>query len=801
MSSSNQRSGERRLSDPSEAGLLDSLIRWTAPLAEAGLEAMDGALTGAQSILSRAVGEPVGAATAPPIDGPRNVDEATSELANRLLRSALRTPWRPDAVPEAAREVLDASLKSFSAPGFREPLRWFTLPLQVPLAMSSLLTQEALRGLVAAQFVPLRRMDDFLGFVVEVFTDLHVYFSLQYPEELRNWRQRVDRDPRDHRARFELARTFTKCGLYPEAIAELEILARESAWERRALYESLIAHTLSGEYARAIRDGARSLELDRSRENTRFWLWLAAQKAGGYPPEVGPELRMEARDGHHPSPVKLEDVAAEIGLDKTSGGRGSAVFDFDGDGYLDVAFAGAHAGVSLFRNNGDGTFTDVSTGSGLDRCVYAFALAAGDYDNDGRPDLYVSSLGFYNGQGALMRNNGDGTFTDVTAEAGLADWGPGFTATWVDYNLDGRLDLFLAHNLGGLFDRKTPNRLFRNNGPNADGIVTFTDVTEEAGIRTQWTTIGATWGDFRNCGRPDLFVSNLGRAQLYRNNADGTFTDVSREAGIDQPANGSAALVCDIDDDGWLDIVQFTYSRPADAIHTLRTGKGPADGQPLRIFRNNRDGTFTDIAPELGITGCWGTMSGNAGDYDNDGRLDLFLGNGDPAMDRSEASVLLRNDRGTFRNVTFAAGLPPTGKGHGVNIADLAGDGRLHLIVASGGLYPGDLQTNAVYRPTERPGNYLNVRCVGTRSNRDSIGARLALRTGGRVQHRLVSGGSFFGCLPFEQHFGLGEETAADELEIRWPSGLVERLERPPVNAAIRVVEGEGGWERIERRL
>ncbi len=134
----------------------------------------------------------------------------------------------------------------------------------------------------------------------------------------------------------------------------------------------------------------------------------------------------------------------------------------------------------------------------------------------------------------------------------------------------------------------------------------------------------------------------------------GTFSEVGREAGIDAPANGSVALVCDVDDDGWLDIVQLTYSRPDDAIHTLRHGRGLRGGSPLRVFRNNRDGTFTDIAGDLGITGCWGTMSANVGDFDNDGHLDFFLGNGDPAMDRSEASVLLANDgRGTFRNVSF----------------------------------------------------------------------------------------------------------------------------------------------------
>ncbi len=784
---------------------LDDLIRLSAPPVEAGVSLLDSALRGTQSAISRALGTEA-ARTEPPVDGPRDVDEATSELANRLLRNLRRTSWRPGELPEAARQLAVDAAASFR---FRDPRKWLGLPLQLPLSLATLATQETLRGLATVQSMPAERLGDFAAFVVEIFTDLHVYFSLQYREELDHWRSRLSRDPEDARARFELGRTYIKCGLYAEAAAELEALAEQPAWQRRALYEKMIAHYRAGEYARAIAAGNRSLTLDPERPVTRYWLFLAAEAAGGYPDSVPPALRMEARDGFHPSPVELVDVAAEIGLDKTSGGRGSAVFDVDGDGHLDVVFAGAHAGCSVFLNRGDGTFEDVSTGSGLDRSVYAFALAAGDYDNDGNVDLYVSSLGFYNGRGALMRNNGVGadgrvTFTDVTAEAGLADWGPGFTATWVDYDNDGYLDLFLTHNLGGLFDRKVPNRLFRNNGARGEPG-TFTDVTAESGIETAWMSIGACWGDFRNCGLQDLFVSNLGRAQLFLNNGargdgPGTFTDVSREAGIDRPAIGSACFACDIDDDGWLDIVQLTYSRPADYVHTLRTGEGPPQGSPLRVFRNNRDGTFSDIAPDLGITGCWGTMSANAGDFDNDGRIDLFLGNGDPAMDRSEASVLLRNEGGVFKNVSFAAGLPFTGKGHGINLADLTGDGRLHLIVASGGLYPGDLLTNAVYRPRELPGNYLNVRLVGTRSNRDAIGARVALTASGRTQHRLVSGGSFFGCLPFEQHFGLGELTAVDGLEIRWPSGLVQRLTGLPMNDTVRIVEGEEGWEPVYRK-
>ncbi|HLE85542.1 MAG TPA: VCBS repeat-containing protein, partial [Thermoanaerobaculia bacterium] len=458
-----------------------------------------------------------------PVDGPPDPERATAELANRLLRAWRRTPI--DGIADAAgllelsaelsREAAAAAAASFAYLDPGKPRDWLTLPGDLALASASLAVQEALRGLASARAVPPERLGDFLAFTVETFTDLPVYFSLQYREELERLRARLGRRPGDARTRLALGRTLMKCGLFREAAAELDAVVRATdsqdrtgqpdelartaaaragtpAVRRRALYEAGVAHYRRGAFHEAVDRAAEALALDPADEKARFWLWLAAGKAGGYPESVPAEHRMAAVDGHAPCPVELEEVSGRLGLDKVCGGRGTAVADFLGNGRLDLVVAGAHAGCSLYRNEGPGpggvTFTDVSTGSGLDRCVYAFAAAAGDYDNDGRPDLYFSSLGFFDGCGKLMRNTGDGTFIDVTREAGLEAWGPGFTATWVDYDRDGWLDLFVAYNLGGLFDRKTPNRLFRNN---RDG--TFTDVTREAGLVTSAPTIGAAW--------------------------------------------------------------------------------------------------------------------------------------------------------------------------------------------------------------------------------------------------------------------------------------------------------------------
>jgi hypothetical protein len=218
----------------------------------------------------------------------------------------------------------------------------------------------------------------------------------------------------------------------------------------------------------------------------------------------------------------------------------------------------------------------------------------------------------------------------------------------------------------------------------------------------------------------------------------------------------------------------------------------------MRIYHNNGDGTFTLASPELGLNECWGTMTGNAADLNNDGRIDIVLGNGSPLMGSTEPAILYElGEDGRFHNTTFSAGMSVSGKGHGVNMADLAGDGRLCLIIADGGMYPGDLLTTCVYRPKALPGNYLNVRLVGTQSNRNAIGARMRLDAGGSSQHKLVHGGSGFGTLPFEQHFGLGKLDRVDALEILWPSGMKQLVKDLPINDTIELVEGSAGWKRV----
>ena len=773
-----------------------SLLRLPAGLIETGLMTMNAALGTMQTAVEALTGQPRGRRlTAPPIEGPTDIDTAVSEFANRLARIARFTPWDAGELGAASQQIADAARRSFGYLDFKDP-RNIAFPVQLALSVGTLMVQQGLRGIATYDLIGPERYPAFVSNVFEMFTEIQIFVGLEYRDLIEKYQDRLREFPGDDKTRMELGRNQIKCGLYEAASHNLLSAAGNPSLRPLALHEAAVALHRCGKLEEAARVGTEAMEADPGNERARSWLWLTAQRLGGYPDSVPQAYRMEMKAGYATPTVEFEDIAAKIGLDKTSAGRGLAVFDYNNDGLLDVIIVAAHGGCNLYRNNGDGTFTDVSVESGLDTCVNGFAVTVGDYNNDGHPDLFITRLGFFVGEAQLFRNNGDGTFTDVTAEAGLKMWGPAFTASWVDYDCDGRLDLFVANNLGGLFDRKTPNRLFHNNG---DG--TFTEVTEQAGLKTIWPTIGSAWGDYNDDGYPDLFLSNaMGHSQLYRNNGDGTFTDVSAEAGIGGYCIGSMAFWCDYNNDGRLDLVQFSWSDHEDVIYTMRHGEGPPDGRPHRIYHNNGDGTFTLKDREIGLDGCWGSMSGNFGDFNNDGNIDLLLGNGSPRMDRLEPPILLESDGKKFRNVTFAAGLPFSGKSHGSNMADLFGDGRLSVMVASGGAYPGDLLTTNVYYPKTLAGNYLNVRLEGVKSNRSAIGARITLHAGGGLQMREVGGGSNFGCLPFEQHFGLAGAGQADAIEIRWPSGLRQRIENPPVNNTIRIVEGQDGWQEVYRR-
>ena len=763
-----------------------------AALLESTLLSAHSALNSAQRSLEKVTGPLGQQEEGAPLSGPSSIDLAVSDFANRVARIARYAAPDSSEIPRVSAAIADAAKRSFSFVSLKDP-RAAALPAQIALSVGSLAVQSALRGLATWEHFGARRIESLVRDVFEMYTELPLFVGLEYKEIIARLRKRLEAAPDDYKTRFELGQILGKCGLYEQSEEELIKIPAGSSFYADARHEAAVSMGRAGKLQRSAQLAIDAMDANPNNERARYWLWLTANKLGSYPAFVPEKYRMEVKAGHEKPVVQFTDIAAKIGLDKTSGGRGIAIFDYNNDGYLDIVISSAHGGCNLYRNNGDGTFTDVSIGSGVDQCVNTFAIAAADYNNDGFVDLYITRLGFYGGEGELLRNNGDGTFTIVTQEAGLSLWGPAFSCSWVDYDGDGFLDLYICNNLGGLFDRKTPNRLFHNNG---DG--TFSEVTEQAGLNTVWPTIGCAWGDYDNDGRPDLFVSNaMGHSQLYHNNGDGTFTDVSEQAGVTESGFGTLAMFWDYDNDGWLDIAHFVWSDHEDVIHTMRTGEGPPDGKPTRIYHNNRNGTFTQVNHDLGMNGCWGTMSASIADVNNDGYLDVLLGNGSPKMDRLDPMVLMEFDGTTFRNTTFAAGLAYHGKSHGVTAGDLFGDGRVSILVASGGQYPGDLLTTSVYYPNRLAGNYVNIRLVGVKSNRSAIGARVSVLSNGRWQHGLVSGGTNFGCLPLEQHFGLGTNTSIEAVEVLWPSGLKQRFEGLPINNSWEFTEGQPQWREV----
>jgi hypothetical protein len=533
-----------------------------------------------------------------------------------------------------------------------------------------------------------------------------------------------------------------------------------------------------------------------------------------------------------PFHARFTDVAAQAGLShpviyggvdtKTYivevVGCGVAFLDYDNDGWLDLfvlsgtRLDAAPAGTTnrLYKNNRDGTFTDVTAKAGLARTGWASAVTVADYDNDGFEDLFITCYG----QNVLYRNNGDGTFTDVTEKAGLRQQGVryGSGCTWVDYDRDGRLDLFVAYYLNTTID-KLPKP-----GESAD---------------CRWKGVPV------NCGPRGL---PTGYVQLYRNNGDGTFTDVSRQSGV-AAASGAypmTAVAADYDNDGWPDIYVA------------------CDSTPSWLFRNQHDGTFRQEGLERGVAlsedGLEQAGMGVAvGDYDLDGNLDIFK-----THFTEDTNVLYRSDdKGFFTDVTIRAGIGVETRyvGWGTGMVDLDNDGFPDLFAVTGSVYPeiertlpsypyrtprlvfrnlgdgrfeelideagpgvsamhssrgcafGDFDNDGdvdvlVMNMNEPPsllrndvsggGHWLKVLLVGVKSNRSAIGARVVARYAGRSQAQEVTAqSSFYSANDRRLHFGLGPVTSAD-LMIRWPNGTAEKVPAVKADQLVVIREGEG---------
>jgi tetratricopeptide (TPR) repeat protein len=501
----------------------------------------------------------------------------------------------------------------------------------------------------------------------------------------------------------------------------------------------------------------------------KWLLNLAYATLGQYPSGVPaayliPESNFKSKENIG----RFVDRASEAGLNVFGAAGGIIVDDFDNDGLLDVVITSMNVcePMHFFHNNGDGTFSDRTKEAGLQNQLGGLSLMQVDYNNDGCMDIFIPRGGWeYPQRKSLLRNNCDGTFTDVTDASGL---GATVTATqeavWADFDNDGYIDLFLAN-------ENAPAQLYHNKG---DG--TFEEIGHAAGIDQTTFAKGVTAADYDHDGFMDVYVSNLqGKNFLYHNNGDLTFTEVGRQAGVQAPLFSFATWFFDYDNDGWPDLFVDSYLMVMD--ETVRTFVGmPHNAETLKLYRNKHDGTFEDVTEKVGLDKVYMPMGGNFGDLTNDGFLDVYLGSGNPNLTALVPYVLFKNKEGkSFVDITQSSGTGEWHKGHAVVFADLTRQGNEDILTRVGGAIPPDEHNVRVF---ENPGNrndWLNVRLVGVKTNRSGVGVEIhvTVQDGNdapRSIYRTVGQTSSFGGNPMEQHIGLGPNAHEIALDIWWPT-------------------------------
>jgi hypothetical protein len=522
----------------------------------------------------------------------------------------------------------------------------------------------------------------------------------------------------------------------------------------------------------------------------RWLLNLAHMTLGEYPDLVSPRFRISLdRFVHSEFDIgQFRDVGHLAGVDRINQAGGAVMDDFDGDDRLDLVVTSTDPtqAMAFYHNRGDGTFEDRSESAGVVGQLGGLVCYQTDYNNDGRLDLFIPRGAWYPHpmRPTLLRNDGGGRFTDVTAEAGLLHAVNSLTASWADYDNDGWLDLFIGCEI-------QPNRLYHNRGNG-----TFEEVAARAGVAEKDRPFckGSAWIDFDNDRYPDLFLNHFyGDARLFQNHRDGTFSDVTSLMGIDGPHKGFSCWAWDYDNDGWLDLFATCYDASVASVVRGLLGQ-PHSRHSNRLFHNQAGRGFENRTREAGLDLVFATMGSNFGDYDNDGFLDFYLGTGDPNPATLVPNRMFKNVGGArFSEITGTSRTGHLQKGHAVACGDWDNDGDVDIFINLGGIINGDKYHNVLFQNPGQGNHWLTVKLIGQKTNRAAIGARIKVVTAGeppRTVHRHVSSGSSFGANPLRQTIGLTGADRVALLQIDWPtSGTTQVFRDIAADQAIEITE------------
>jgi hypothetical protein len=532
----------------------------------------------------------------------------------------------------------------------------------------------------------------------------------------------------------------------------------------------------------------------------RWLLNLAHMTLGEHPSKVDPRYLIKLQDifRSEPNIGRFRDVGHLLKVNRFNQAGGAIMDDFDNDGLLDIVVTSMDPSehMAVFRNTETGVFVDETERAGVTNQLGGLVCYQTDYDNDGRLDVFIPRGAWlpHPVRPSLLRNDGNGRFTDVTSEAGLLDPFNSNAAAWSDYDNDGWLDVFIAC-------EKQPNRLYHNK---RDG--TFEEVAAALGVdgTDQVFYKGCAWIDYDNDRYPDLFaVAQTGTARLYHNERGAHFTNVTGDLGIDGPHGGFACWAWDYDNDGWMDIFATSYDRTLKDVVRGLLGQ-PHSRHSNRLFRNMQGKGFENLTKDAGLDMVFATMGSNFGDFDNDGWLDMYLGTGDPDLSTLIPNRMFKNIGGRrFAEITGSSGTGHLQKGHGVACGDWDNDGDVDIFIEMGGALNGDKYHNIMFQNPGQSNHWLTIKLVGTKTNRAGIGARIKVIPAGGDQgaiHRTISSGSSFGANPLQQTIGLAKADRVAVLEISWPtSGTTQIFRDIPANQSIEVTELATSYRILKR--